>query len=196
MRQLRWVLLAALCLAVAVGTRAQEFDHVQVGVFGEYFQSNQTSTDFAGVGGRLSFAVLPHIRLEGEASYDFNRVFAEGFTNTSGGGVTFSNTGVRALHGLFGPKLDLGHSMFRPFLELKGGFVNYSFDARPASFDTFVSSVQNLRSQNMNGVIMPGGGLEGKLGPLGIRLDLGDEMYFNHGTHHNLKVMFGPFIRF
>jgi hypothetical protein len=123
-------------------------------------------------------------------------VFTEGFTNSGGGSVGFQNTGTRTLHGLFGPKLELGHSLFRPFLELKGGFVNYSFDARNASLNTFVSSVENLRSQNMNGVVMPGGGVEGMLGPVGVRLDVGDEMYFNHGTHHNLKVMFGPFVRF
>jgi hypothetical protein len=81
-------------------------------------------------------------------------------------------------------------------LEVKGGFVNYQFDSRPASLDTFISSVGNLRSQNINGVLMPGGGVEGRLGPVGLRLDVGDEMYFNHGAHHNLKVMFGPFLRF
>ena len=37
---------------------------------------------------------------------------------------------------------------------------------------------------------------EGTVGPIGLRLDVGDEMYFNNGTHHNLKVMFGPYIRF
>jgi hypothetical protein len=27
-------------------------------------------------------------------------------------------------------------------------------------------------------------------------LDIGDEMYFNDNTHHNLKATFGPIIRF
>lgn len=175
---------------------AQVFDHVQVGAFGEYFGSNQKSTNSAGLGGRLGFAVLPHIRVEGEMSYDFNRVFTEGFSNTNGETLSFANTGVRALHGLVGPKLELGNSMFRPFLELKDGFVSHSFDAKPMSLDTFVSSVENLRAQNWNAVLMPGGGVEGRLGPMGLPLDLGDEMYFNHGAHHNLKVMFGPYFRF
>jgi hypothetical protein len=30
----------------------------------------------------------------------------------------------------------------------------------------------------------------------GLRLDIGDEIYFNHGTHNNLRVAFGPVIRF
>jgi len=48
----------------------------------------------------------------------------------------------------------------------------------------------------MNGAIMPGGGWEGFIGPVGLRLDVGDEMYFNHGTKHNLEVTLGPYVRF
>jgi hypothetical protein len=100
------------------------------------------------------------------------------------------------LHGLFGPKVDLGQGNWRPFLEVKGGFVNYSFNDRNPDFAEFSSAVGNLRSQNMNAALMPGGGLQGAIGPVGLRLDVGDEMYFNNGAHHNLKVTFGPFIRF
>jgi hypothetical protein len=79
---------------------------------------------------------------------------------------------------------------------VKGGFVNFRFDNRPATFDTFASSVEGLRSRNVNGMLYPGGGLEGHLGPVGLRLDVGDDIYFNRGTHHNLRVAFGPYIRF
>jgi hypothetical protein len=75
-------------------------------------------------------------------------------------------------------------------------FVNYSFSSRPASFDTFSSSVEDLRAQNWNGAVMPGGGIEATVGPRGLRLDVGDEVYFNHGSHNNLKLEFGPYIRF
>ena len=34
------------------------------------------------------------------------------------------------------------------------------------------------------------------LGPIGFRLDVGDEIYFNDSAHHNLRVTFGPTIRF
>lgn len=189
-------MLAAFGLTIVPGVYAQEFDHMQVGAYVDYFRLNETKSNFAGLGGRFGISVLPHTKLEAEMSYDFNQVFTEGFTNTSGGSVTFQNTGVRALHGLFGPKVELGHSAMRPFVELKGGFVNYQFDSTPASVSTFISSVENLRSRDVNGVLMPGAGLEGRLGPVGIRMDVGDEMYFNHGTHHNVRVMFGPFIRF
>jgi hypothetical protein len=42
----------------------------------------------------------------------------------------------------------------------------------------------------------PGGGVEGFWGPIGLRLEAGDEIYFDNGTHNNLKVTFGPAFRF
>jgi hypothetical protein len=38
--------------------------------------------------------------------------------------------------------------------------------------------------------------VEAYIGPVGLRLDVGDEMYFAGGTHHNLRISFGPQIRF
>jgi hypothetical protein len=66
----------------------------------------------------------------------------------------------------------------------------------PATLGTFFSSVNGLRADNVNGVLYPGGGLQGHLGPIGLRLDVGDEIYFNHGTHNNLRAAFGPVFRF
>ena len=194
MRRILLVLGCALLLVPAI--KAQEFDHIQVGVFADYFRSNPTGTNMAGLGGRVGFSIARHLKLEAQMGYDFNQVFTEGFTNTGGGTVSFQSTGVRTLHGSFGPKLELGHGAFHPFLFAKGGFVNYFFDGRNASFDTFTSSVQHLRANNVNPEFLPGGGVEGHIGPVGIRLDAADEMVFNHGTHHNLAVTFGPYIRF
>jgi hypothetical protein len=171
-------------------------DHVQVGVYADYFHLSQTSNNMAGLGGRTAFKVLPHVMLEAEMSYDFQRAFTEGFTDPTGGVVTFQNSNVKVLHGLAGPKITGGHGRIRPFLTVKGGFINFQLDPRPASVAGFTSSVENLRANNVNGVIYPGAGLEGHLGPVGLRLDAGDEIYFAGGAHHNLRLAFGPFIRF
>jgi hypothetical protein len=56
--------------------------------------------------------------------------------------------------------------------------------------------VGSIRSQDVSGVFYPGGGAEAFLGPIGFRLDVGDEIYFNDRAHHNLRVTFGPTIRF
>ncbi len=157
---------------------------------------SQTSNNFAGVGARFGTTLLPHVALEAEMNYDFARAFTEGFTNTSGGSLTFQQTNLRVLHGMAGPKVEFGHGHVRPFVTVKGGFVNFRLDSAPASLSSFVSSVENPRSNNVSAVLYPGAGIEGHLGPIGLRLDAGDEMYFNGGTHHNLRLAFGPFLRF
>jgi hypothetical protein len=193
----RFALLLLLAGCVVPLASAQSLDHVEAGVFADYFRISQSDTNQVGLGGRVGFAIVPRVKLEAEMAYDFDRAFTEGFTPTTPGGtVGFQTTNLRVLHGLFGPRFELGHGAIRPFITLKGGFINFSLDASSPSFSGFTSSVQNLRSSNFNGVFYPGGGVEGHLGPVGLRLDVGDEIYFNHGSHNNLRVAFGPFIRF
>ena len=195
MKRLAVFLLLAVC-AVPAAHAQEANDHVQIGAYADYFHLSQTNTNFAGLGGRLTFTAYKVIKLEGEMSYDLNQVFTEGFTDTSTGTVAINRSNVRLLHGMFGPKIEIGHFPIHPFVTVKGGFLDVRFDNRPATFDTFASTVQGLRANNVNGVLYPGGGLEGHLGPVGLRLDVGDEMYFNNGTHHNLRAAFGPYIRF
>jgi hypothetical protein len=171
-------------------------DHFQVGAYADYFRISQTKTNMAGLGARVGVKALSHVMLEGEMSYDFNQAFAEGFTNPSGGTITFQNSNLKVLHGLFGPKIIAGHGAIRPFLTVKGGIINFRLDPRPASFSGFASSVDNLRANNVSGTLYPGAGLEGHIGPVGLRLEAGDEIYFAGGAHHNPRITFGPFIRF
>jgi hypothetical protein len=104
---------------------------------------------------------------------------------------------MRILHGEFGPKVNLGeHWHIHPFVQLKGGFMNFHFSNRAATLGNFFSDVSNLRDDNVVGVFYPGGGLEGHVGPIGVRFDIADEIYFSSGTHNNLRLSFGPYIRF
>jgi hypothetical protein len=182
-----------LPLAHAQGT---DNEHVQVGVFADYIRSSPTHNNFAGLGARIGFVGYKYLKFEGEMSYDFDQAFTEQFDETGTGTITVQRTGLRILHGEFGPKVNLGHYPIHPFVTVKGGFIDFRFDNRPATLGTFFSSVDSLRARSVNGVLYPGGGLEGHLGPIGLRLDVGDEMYFNNGTHNNLRVAFGPYIRF
>jgi hypothetical protein len=175
---------------------AQDDEHVQVGVFADYLRFSQTDNNFGGVGARASFQAYKRLKFEGQMAYDFDQAFTEGFTDTGTGVVTVQRTGLRILHGEFGPRINIGHHAIQPFLTLKGGFINFRLDNAPATVGTFFSSVNGLRAKDVSGVLYPGGGLQGHLGPIGLRLDVGDEMYFNHGTHHNLSVAFGPVFQF
>lgn len=189
----RFALLLLLC-GIVTAPRASAQDRVAFGAYVDYFRLSETDNNFAGVGARLGAGLTSHLMLEGEMNYDFNQTFNETFSN--GSTLVVERSNVRLLHGLFGPKLALGHSNFHLFVTAKGGFLNVKLDSRPANLNTFFSSIENLRSQDMMAVFYPGGGVEGRVGPLGLRLDVGDEIYFNDGAHHNLRFAFGPYIRF
>jgi hypothetical protein len=173
--------------------RAQ--DHFQVGAYGDYFRITQTSTNLAGLGGRAGVRLLSHVMFEGEMSYDFEQAFTE-HCLSSGCTVTTARSNLKVLHGIAGFKLIGTHHAIRPFLLVKGGFINFQLNSRPATFGTFASSIDNLRRSNVSGVFYPGAGVEGHLGPIGLRLEAGDEIYYTGGPHHNPRVAVGPFLRF
>jgi len=166
----------------------------EVGAFGSYYRQQSTHTNFAGLGARVGFGAK-HVQLEAEMSYNFTQIFTEGFQNNTTGTVTFARSGYRTLDGLFGPTVKVGGPV-KLFATVKGGFINFRFDPVPATFGNFTSSVSSLRRSDVNGVVYPGVGTEAFLGPLGFRLEVGDEIYFLHGAHNGLRVTFGPTFRF
>jgi hypothetical protein len=187
-------LLLTFCLAPCLLAQA-EGDHVEVGVFADYFRLSATNPNinFVGVGGRAGFNVHPNVQIEAEMSYDFARNFTSTFSN----GITsqFVRTDLRPLHGLFGPKFQTNRGPVRAFVTFKAGFVNFSNTNQnvPAGF---TSAVSGVTVSSTRAAIYPGGGLEGFWGPFGLRLDVGDDIYFANGAHNNLKASFGPAFRF
>jgi hypothetical protein len=171
-------------------------NHGEVGVYADYFRLGTTHSNFGGLGARVSVNAMKYVQVEAEMNYDFTQAFTEGFRNTSTGTVTLTRSNLRILHGLFGPKLQVGAGAFRVFVTVKGGFTDFRLDPRPATFNTFSSSVNDLRVHNVSAAVYPGAGAEAYLGPIGLRLDIGDEIYFASGAHHNWRVGFGPNIRF
>ena len=201
-----FLMMVGLLFAVLPSVRAQDKEnHVEIGIFGDYFRLGETrgpslsgtgATSFGGVGARLSINVSRRWQIEPEMNYDFAESFSEGFTGPSGTVVGFSTSRLRILHGMIGPKFQTGGGAFRAFVTVKGGGDDFMFSSAPVTFSTFASSVSGLRSSNVVGVVYPGGGIEAYLGPIGLRIDVGDEIYFQSGAHNNLRVTFGPSIRF
>lgn len=190
---LLFIILAPGAFAQARYVENRSFnEHANVGLFGELFRVNQNSVNLAGVGARLSVNLRPRFQLEAETSYDFDQIFTEVDTT----GATILRTSFRAVTGLFGPKLETNRGPVRLFLTVKGGAVGFHFGNGPATVGQFASTVSNLRAQDVSGAFYPGGGVEAFWGPFGLRFDVGDEMYFNSGVHHNLRATFGPTIRF
>lgn len=199
------VVTGGLMFAVQPAARAQEaLNHVEIGIFGDYFRLGATqgpslagsgATAFGGVGARLSVNVSRRWQIEAESNYDFAESFTEGFTKP-GTTAGFTTSTLRVLHGMAGPKFQSGGGPVRVFLTVKGGADDFMFSNAPVTFSTFTSSVSGLRSSSVDAVLYPGGGLEAFLGPIGIRLDVGDEIYFEGGPHNNLRIAIGPTIRF
>jgi hypothetical protein len=129
------------------------------------------------------------VSIEGELSYDFERNNTNFFSN----GVTtnFITTRMRPFHGLFGPKFDLGTEHGNLFATGKVGFVNFA-----SSDQSLAQAFGNVDAGNTRFAVYPGVGVEGFWGHFGLRAEVGDEIYFSGGPQNNLKVTFGPHLRF
>jgi hypothetical protein len=195
----------ALILAVVAVTLAapalpaqNNRDHIELGVFADYFRlASAGDTGLWGIGGRAGLGLAPHVNLEADMAYDFERnVTSTGTRTNLGITTTFTQVnGVRLWHGLFGPMVWAGSKHARVFGELKGGFVNFSVSG-VSVVTGFTNVVGDFFTDSTNGAFYPGGGAELSVGPFGLRFDVGDFMYFNNGTHHNLSVKAGPTIHF
>src|SRR5258708_39534075 len=185
-------ILILLCAAPA-GWAQERSDHIEVGVFAEYFRlsNTQPQENFVGLGGRAAFNVHPSIQLEAEMAYDFKRNFTQTFTNGVSDELVTSH--VRTLHGFFGPKFQTGGGAVRIFVTGKVGFDNFSVTNDNAT--TGFKSVVGLDAGTTRFAVYPGGGIEVFGGPIGLRAEIGDDIYFWNGAHNNLRVTFGPQFR-
>jgi hypothetical protein len=191
------VIIITTILMVASSSRLLAQERVEAGVFVDFLNISQTNTDNYGLGARLGVRFNRFIVAEGEVAYDYGINFAEAYRNITNGNVrAIANTSIGVTHGLFGPTLKPPRGAFRPFVTLKGGFVDFRFSSGLLPYSDAASVILGLRSSSLNGAIYPGGGVEASLGPIGLRLEFGDEIYFNHGRHNNFRATFGPIIRF
>src|SRR6267154_1074991 len=185
-RCLGLIAIGLLFIAAPIVMAQERSDHVEVGVFADYFRLSDTSParNFVGVGGRAAFNIHRDVQLEAEMAYDFKRNYTTTYTN--GVTTTFVDSRFRTLHGLFGPKFQTGSGPFRVFVTGKVGFDNFTVTNQNAPAG-FTSSV-GLDNGRTVFAVYPGGGIEAFAGPIGLRLEAGDEVYFDHGSHNNLKV--------
>lgn len=177
---------------------AYSMNHIELGAYADLFRFSPASPteNFVGVGGRFGFNVHPNVAIEAEMNYDFERNFTTTYNN--GISTTFVRTGVRPLTGLFGPKFQFGTSgPVRVFATGKVGFIDFSTDTSGVvSGSTFTGAVNGVGGAGTHLALYPGGGIEAFAGPLGLRVEAGDEIYLNNGTYNNLRVTAGPVLRF
>src|SRR2546426_10106994 len=124
----RVTLLIFLVAGFVPAAAAQE--HGQVGVFAEYYKLKKTNTDFGGLGGRFAINYRRSVAFEAEMGYDFEQVFTESFTSGTGT-VQFVRSNIRALHGLFGPKIQRSHGSTPPLLTPHGRLLHFRLPPPP-----------------------------------------------------------------
>ena len=191
------VVLATAVLLLCGNSCLVHAQRVEAGVLLDYLSVSQTQTNNFGVGGRLGYRAHPSVMVEGELAYDYGVNFQEAYRNIASGNVTaIEATSIGVTQGLFGPKLQPAHGHLRPFVTLKGGFIDFRLSPSLIPYSNVVSAVLGIRDSNLNAALYPGGGATATLGPLGLRLEFGDLIYFNQGAHNNLRITFGPILRF
>jgi hypothetical protein len=193
MRKLIFVLFAAVLFPCLSSAQSR----MEAGIFLDSLGISQTDTNNLGLGARFGYRIHSHVTLEGELAYDYGLNFHEAYVDVTNGNIAaIVNTSIGVTHGLVGPMVRPAYGHFRPFATLKAGFMDFRLSGSLLPYSDIVSSVLGLRTSNVNFSLYPAGGIEASLGPVGLRLEAGDEMYFNRGTHHNLRITFGPIIRF
>ncbi len=196
MKRIAGIILVLALALTAPALMAQNTNTEERGEFGIYADYTRlhhlNNANYWGLGGQLAFNLSRYVQLEGNMAYDFERNFTT--TTTTGGTTTFQRTGLRLLSGLFGPKIQTGVGPVKVYGVLKGGFLNFQVNNRPLA-SGFATQVGTVPGGDTNGVFYPGGGIEFFAGKIGIRAEIGDEMYWDNGVNHNLKFTVGPQIR-
>lgn len=196
MKRYLGILVASLFFAapMLLAQDVDHMDHVELGAFVNYYRLTDPgpTRNFLGLGGRAAFGIRPSIQLEAEMAYDFKRNYTSTFDNGVSSATVTSR--MRTLHGFFGPKFQTGSGAFRFFLTGKVGFDNFSVSNQnaPAGFTNSVG----LDNGATYFALYPAGGIEAFAGPVGLRLEAGDDIFFKGGAHNNLRVSIGPQFRF
>jgi len=202
MKRYAILIALALCLAFfAPGAGAQlttenhknDYNHGALGGFFNFTRQQGSGFNLLGAGGRIGFNVQRHVVLEAEMAYDFEKTQTQ--TITVGNVTTTTRSSLRLLHAVFGPKIQTTGGPFRYFVMAKAGVLNFGLGG-PATAGAIGSQIGNITDGDTKGVMYPGGGIETGSRWLSFRAEIGDEIYFSHGTHNNFRVTVGPQFRF
>lgn len=193
MRNLIFLLLAPILLVLPSFAQSR----MEAGIFLDSLSISQTGTNNFGLGARFGYRIHSRIVLEGELAYDYGLNFHEAYVDLANGNiVAIENTSIGVTHGLIGPMVQPANAHFRPFATIKAGFIDFRLSGSLLPYSGVVSSVLGLRTSSWNAALYPAGGFEASVGPIGLRLEAGDEINFNRGAHNNLRITFGPILRF
>ncbi|HET9086936.1 MAG TPA: outer membrane beta-barrel protein [Acidobacteriaceae bacterium] len=195
MQKFSLAVLALLLCGISPSLIAQR--RFEAGVFIDYLDVSQTSTNNFGLGGRFGYRIQPRVNLEAELAYDYGLNTQQTYTNITNGNLTaIEKTSIGVTQGWIGPTFESATGRFRPFATLKGGFMDFRLSPSLVPYSSLTGIATGLHSSSMNAAIYPAAGAEASLGPVGLRLEAGDAIDFDKGAHNNLRITFGPILRF
>jgi hypothetical protein len=185
--------MVALAL-MAPAVFAQE-EHGEFGVYADYTRfHNLNNQNFWGLGGNVGVNLGRFVQLEGTVGYDFERNFVSS-TSTSFGTDEFFNSRFRILNFFVGPKFQTGVGPVKAFVSIKPGLDNFSITNRGVATG-FANAVTNVPEGNTHFALFPSGGVEFFFAHwLGVRAEVGDNIYWENGSHNNLNLRLGPQFR-
>ncbi len=186
-----WLVLRGCSSPVFGQSRAE------AGAYVDYLGISQTNTNNFGLGARFGYRAHTHLMLEGEFTYSYGVNFQEAYLNIANGSVTaIGKSSIGVTDVLFGPMLQPARGHLRPFATMKAGWLDFRLSPSLLPYNGVVTSALGIRTSNVDAALYPGGGLEAVLGPVGLRLEFGDVIYFNEGGHNNVRIGLGPVLRF
>ena len=148
MRMFALIVLALLSFLEPSSLSAQK--RVEVGIFLDYLNISQTNTNNFGVGGRFGYRIHRNLMMEGELANDYGINFEEAYHVANGNIAAIERTSVGVTHGLFGPTLQPAKGGFRPFVTLKGGFIDFRLSPSLLPFGGVVSTILGIRTSSLN----------------------------------------------
>jgi hypothetical protein len=148
--------------------------------------------NFLGIGGRAAFNVHPSIQLEAEMAYDF---LAKRYADLQRWGLDGSGD-IASPHAARISRTEVpdGTGSIPRFVTGKVGFENFSITNQNAGAG-FTNTV-GLTNGSTQFAICPGGGFEALAGPIGVRAEIGDDIYFVNRSHNNMRIGLGAQFRF
>jgi hypothetical protein len=171
-----------------------DYNHGALGGFFNFTHQQGSGFNLLGAGGRIGFKIQRRVFLEAEMAYDFEKTQTQ--TITVGSATTTTRSSLRLLHAVGGPKiLIIKDGPIRVFALAKGGILNFGLGG-PATAGAIGTQLGTISDGDTKGVMYPGAGIETGSRWLSFRAEIGDEIYFSHGTQHNIRATFGPQFRF
>jgi hypothetical protein len=191
------VFMLSIVVRCALAQTSAPLYNTEVGIFAENFRLGRISPalNMPGAGARITLFPQSWFNLEAEASYDFTQTFTSSWSN---GFVTDNlTTHLRVARGLGGVNFSKKFQKnMRLFATVKAGTID--FNASTVGIPQgFTNPLDPATTGGTDFLLYPGGGLQYFFVRWGLRLDAGDDMYFDHGhRYNNIRITFGPTFRF